>query len=72
MYSTKFCTNNTNPMSLDQKLREELSMGESSEFGGFLGVGANGVDLKKSPKVKNTIFFIIQSTLNKRNTSLFK
>ena len=31
--------NEPNHMFLDQKLREELSMGGSSNFGGFLGEG---------------------------------
>ena len=34
-------------MSLDPKLREEISMERSSNFGGFLGVRRNGGDLKK-------------------------
>ena len=37
-----FEQNKPNSMSLDQKLREELGMGGSSIFGGFLGVGARG------------------------------
>ena len=36
--------NKTNPRSLDQKLREELSMGRSSNFGDFLEWGSNGGD----------------------------
>ena len=41
--------NKINPMSLDKKVREELSMGGSSNCGGFLGVRQMG-ELKKSPK----------------------
>ena len=45
-------------MSLDRKLREELRMGGSSNFGGFRGMGANGASLeKKSLNKKVTLFF---------------
>ena len=48
-------------MSLDLKLREELSIGGSSNFGGFLGVGANGENWKKLLKYKKKLFY---NTLN--------
>ena len=39
--------NKTNPVSVDPKLMGVLSMGRSFNLGGFLGVGANRVELKK-------------------------
>ena len=48
--------NKTNPMSLYQKMREELSMGGSSKVGGFLRVGVNGGDSKKKSLSKKTPF----------------
>ena len=50
--------NETNSMSPDQKLREELSKGGSYNLEGFLGVGANGWNIKKSLNCKVTFLKI--------------
>ena len=51
----------TNPISLDQRLLEESSMGDSSNFGGLLGVGAKGGGIeKKSLNKKKKTYIIIQ------------
>ena len=56
--------NNTNPISLDPKLRKELSIGGSSNFRGFLGVGSNEGNCKKSSEVRNILF---KNTINPEN-----
>ena len=42
--------NETNPMSLGSKMREELSVEGRHPFGGFLGVGVNGGGFEKISK----------------------
>ena len=45
--------NKTNPRSLGQKLREELGVEKSTDFGGFLRVGGKGGGFEKKNLVKN-------------------